>query len=123
MELEWLGEGQREALCGLGRGADRLGLLGVEMRVAPDRLAILAPVAAERPARQLLAGVPLALAEMQQWPFGEAIRQLAKQHAGLAALLRPQRQRVPLVAVHVVDRHERRLPAHGEPHVLAEVAL
>ena len=50
-------------------------------RIAPDRLAIAAPEAVQRPARQLLARIPLALAEMQQRPGREAVRQLAEQHA------------------------------------------
>ena len=39
----------------------------------------LPPVAAERPARQRLAGIPLALAEVQQAARGEAIAQPAQQ--------------------------------------------
>src|SRR5712671_3410756 len=37
-----------------------------QARIVPDRLAVLAPVAAERPARQLLAGIPLALAVVEK---------------------------------------------------------
>ena len=61
---------------------------------------------------------------MQQRARGETIGEPAEQHAGQPPLLRPQRQRVPLLAVHVVDRHEGRLAAHGQPHVaLADVAF
>ena len=41
-------------------------LVGDQPVVVPDRLAVAAPVAAERPARQRLARIPLALAEVQQ---------------------------------------------------------
>ena len=117
IELQALGEGGGETMRCFGRGAGGLGLVGGERRIAPDRLAVLAPVAAQRPARQLLAGVPFALAEMQQWRLGEAVGQTAEQHARQPSLLRPQRQRVPFRSVHVVDRHEGRLAAHGQPHV------
>ena len=94
------------------------------MGVAPDRLAVPPPVAGEGPARKLLARIPFALAEMQQRPGGKTVGEAAEQHAGQPPLLRPERQRVPLVAVHVVDRDEGRLATHGEPHVaLADVAL
>ncbi len=124
VELQPLREGERKAMRGLDRRADRLGLECVELRVAPDRLAVLAPVAAQCPARQLLAGIPFALAEMQQRAGREAVRELAEQHARQPPLLGAERQRVPFRPVHVVDRHEGRLAAHGEAHVmLADVAL
>ena len=74
IELQALREGQGKAVRGLDGGSDRLGLLRIELRVAPDRLAVLAPVAAERPARQLFAGIPLALAEMQKRSRCETVR-------------------------------------------------
>ncbi len=40
-----------------------------------------------------------------------------EQVAGQAALVRAHRLRFPLGAFHVVDRDERRLAAHREPHV------
>ena len=47
--------------------------------VGPRRLAVRAPVAAERPARQLFAGIPLALAEVH-----EAVRAVALSSAAAA---------------------------------------
>ena len=124
IELQALREGKREAVRGLDGGAGRLRLQRIELRVAPDRLAVLAPVAAERPARQLLAGIPFALTEMQQRPGRETLRELAEQHARQPPLLGAQRQCVPFRSVHVVDRHEGRLATHGEAHVvLADVAF
>ena len=84
----------------------------------PDHLAVLAPVATQRPARQRLAGVPLALAEMQQAAGSEPVFQPANQRARQSALFRAHRGEVPFCAVHVVDGNERRLPAHGEAHVV-----
>src|SRR6185503_186984 len=63
-------QGAREALdeeLRLGRAVavgDRL--VGEEGGIAQARLAVGAPVRGKRPRRQLLAGVPLALAEMQE---------------------------------------------------------
>ena len=75
------------------------------------------PEAAQRPAGQRLAGIPLALAEVQQRPGREAVPQPLEQLAGELPLRVAQRGGVPLVAVHVVDRHEGRLAAHREAHV------
>ena len=124
VELQALREGEREAVRRLDGSADRLALQRIELRIAPDRFAVLAPVAAQRPAWQLLAGVPFALAEMQQRSGREPACELAEQHARQPPLLGPQRQRIPLRSVHVVDRHEGRLAAHGEPQVvLADVVF
>ena len=79
-----------------------------------------APVAAERPARQRLAGIPLALAVVQQAARREAVAAGAGAASPASWRLRgPERRGVPLVAVRVVDRHERRLAAHRQPHVAA----
>ena len=61
---------------------------------------------------------------MQQRPRRETVRELAEQHASQPPLLGAERQRVPFRPVHVVDRHEGRLAAHGEAHVVfADIAL
>ncbi len=109
------------------RFGKRAGILGVEAVVAiraadecgiaPERHAVGAPVAGERPARQRLARIPLALAEVQQAPGRKRVAHAREERAREPALVRPHRRRVPLVAVHVVDRHERRLAAHGQAHV------
>jgi hypothetical protein len=65
---------------------------------APDRLAVLAPVEREGPARQRLAGIPFALAVMQQAARREALAQAADQRVGQRALGRADRGGVPLGA-------------------------
>ena len=52
-------------------------------------------------------------------PARSASLQPAQQLAGQPRFVGPERRDVPLVAVHVVDRHERRLAAHRQPHVAA----
>src|SRR5260221_84693 len=81
------GEGVRTFGRDGRRGAARLGFERDRRRIAQDALAVLAPEAAQRPARQLLAGIPFALAEMQQRSLGEAVGELAEQHAGQPPLL------------------------------------
>ena len=94
-------------------------IVGDQVRLAPNRLPVLAPIAAQCPPRQRLAGIPLALAEMQQRPPGKPSSQAAEQSARQFPLARAQRGHIPLGTVHVVDRHEGRLAAHGQPHVTA----
>ena len=114
------GQRAQEALGVVGPGAVGMRLVGEERRVVPGRLAVRAPVAAERPARQLFARIPLALAEVH-----EARRRRSaafSRHSSSAAtqpLGRSERRRVPLGGVRVVDRDERRLAAHRQPHVAA----
>ena len=85
----------------------------------PQRLAVGAPVERERPARQLLAGIPFALAVVQQAARREALLQAADQVLGIAPLGRADGGGVPLGAFHVVGGDERRLAAHAEAHVAA----
>ena len=92
-------------------------VLGDEAGVLPDGNAVLAPVAAERPARQRLAGIPLALSEMQQAAGRKTLAQPAQQFHGALAFHRAQRGGGPFGSVGVVERNESRLAAHGEPHV------
>ena len=66
VEIEMAGERAQE-LRGLAFAhAVVHAFVGDQARVIPDRLAVLAPEARQRPARQLLARVPLALAEVEQ---------------------------------------------------------
>ena len=102
----------------IGNRCRRLRRLGVDqVGIAPERLAVAAPVDGEGPARQALARVPLALAVVQQAARGEAFAQAAYHLLPIAALGRAQRRQVPLQALHVVDGHEGRLAAHAEAHV------
>ena len=71
--------------------------VGDQVGVLPDRLAVLAPVEAERPARQAFAGIPLALAVMQQAARREARRAARRiSSSASAALGRADRRGVPL---------------------------
>ena len=99
--------------AGLGVGA----LLGDEGGVLPDRGAVLAPVEREGPAREALAGVPLALAVVEEAAGGEAVAQAADELVGEGALGGADGGGVPLVALEVVDGDEGRLAAHGQAHV------
>ena len=86
--------------------------------VVPEGLAILAPIAGEGPARQGFAGIPLALAVMQQAAGSKLVFQSPNQFARELALLRSDGGEVPFLAVHTVDRNKRGLAAHREAHVM-----
>ena len=79
-------------------GRVRRRLLGDEPGLVPDRLPVAAEVAVERPARQLLARVPLPLAVVQEAARREARPQPPQQLIGQPALGRPERGGVPLGA-------------------------
>ena len=84
----------------------------------PAGLAIGTPADRQRPARQLLARVPLALAEVQEATGAVAVAQLVGQALGQATLGGAQRVGVPFGAVAVVDADEGGLTAHGQAHVV-----
>ena len=91
---------------------------GDQRCVLPDRLAVGAPVEREGPARQGLAGIPLALAVVQQAAGREALAQAADQLVGERALGGADGVGVPLAGLEIVDRDEGRLAAHGEADVV-----
>ena len=92
--------------------------VGEQCAVPPQRLAVRAPVAAERPARQRFAGVALALAVVQHAARTERRLQAPQKLFGQPAFGGTEGVVVPLGALHVVDRHEGRLAPHREPHVV-----
>ncbi len=116
-QAEPLGQRLGEA-AGLRDGGARARFRRDQVGVRPDRLAVPAPVQTEGPARQALARIPLALAVMQQAARAEAVAQAPDQLVGEVALGRPDRPGVPLLRLEIVDRHEGRLAAHGQAHVL-----
>ena len=120
IEAERARERVQEAFRLRIRDAVVLALVRLERRVPPDRRAVLAPVARERPARQLLAGVPLALPVMQQALGREMIAQAGEELGTEQALGGTHRIGVPFGALVVVGGHEGRLPAHGEAHVVPD---
>ena len=67
--------------------------------------------------RQRLARIPLALPEVKQSALSEAVVQPPQEISRSNALRRAHRRRVPLGAVAIVDRHERRLAPHRQPDV------
>ena len=72
---------------------------------------------AECPARQRLAGIPFALAEVQQAARGKRSRSRWISLRRERALVGPERGGVPFRLVDVVDGDERRFAAHRQPHV------
>src|SRR6202012_450837 len=66
-----------------------------QVRVLPDRNAVLAPVQAEGPARQAFAGVPFALPVMQQTAGRKTRSQFSNEFIGKAALGGTDGRRVP----------------------------
>jgi hypothetical protein len=91
--------------------------VGEQLRVAPDRHAVAAPPAGERPARQRLARVPLALTEVQHAAGRDPRGDPAQERLAEPPLVRPERGVRPLGSVHVVGGDERGLAAHREAHV------
>src|SRR6202008_2947774 len=99
----------REAPCVVARRLLGVGLTRDQTVVAPDRHAVAAPIERKGPARQRLAGIPLALAVMQEAARRETVAQTPDQLVGVNALLRPERRGVPLGRLIIVDRDESRL--------------
>jgi hypothetical protein len=110
-------QGQHEGLGVLRGVLVRVALVREQGRVVPARLAVGPPVDAERPAGQLLAGIPLALAEVQEAALPVVGAQALRQVLGDHALGRAQRVGVPLGPVAVVHRHERGFAPHRQAHV------
>src|SRR5262245_20086327 len=77
--------------------------------VVPDREPVFAPIQREGPARQGLARIPFALAEMEKPVWRETVAQPADKVVGADALCRSQRLGVPFSRLVVVDRNECRL--------------
>jgi hypothetical protein len=99
--------------------------IGEQGGVGPDRVAVVAPEAGQRPARQLLARIPLALAVVQQAGGRVARLEFVQQGGRERALVRPaHRGGVPFLALAVVYRDKGGFAAHGQAHVLGrEVAF
>ena len=122
-QAELARQGLDEPLRILGGVGVGLALVGKQRGVVPDRLAVGAPADRQCPARQLLAGVPLALSEVQEAALAVFVAQLVHQLAGQAALGRAQGVGVPFRRVAVVHGHEGGLAAHGQSHVAGDQLL
>ncbi len=92
--------------------------VGNEGPIAPQRFAVAAPIHAQRPPRQRLAGIPLALPRVEEAALGESLGKAAQQHLGQLPLFRRQCRVIPFRAIHVVDRNERGFAALRQPHVV-----
>ena len=104
----------------LGSNAVILTFIGIQRRIVPDRLAVLAPEAVQGPARQLLAGIPLALTKVHQAIGRIFIAQFVEQVCRQQTLGWPQRSGVPFCAIGIVDRNEGRLPTLRQAHIHAQ---
>ena len=93
-------------------------IVGQQLRIVPERLAISAPEQAERPAWQWLPRVPLALTDMN-YTFGSImLLQCQQKFAGQLALFLAECGRVPLGAFHVVNGNECGFATHGQPDIV-----
>src|SRR5262249_61498330 len=98
----------------MGRGFGRN-----ERSVAPQRLAVAPPIKPEGPAWQRLAGIPFALAVMQEPSRRKALPQAANELVGTRALARTEGDGVPFRRLAVIDRDKGRLAPHGQGHIVA----
>ena len=95
----------------------RLGQVRQQRWIRPKRLPVGPPQAAVAPPRQRLAWVPLALPKVQQRTGGEAVAKPMQQLYGQIPLVLADGVGGPLGRLHVVDRDERGLTAHRQPHI------
>ena len=110
----------------LGIGAGVVGgqaFVGKQGRVGPHRLSVGTPVNIQRPARQLFARVPLALAEMQKATLAIVVAQLVHQFGGQAALGRAHGVNVPLWCIALVHCHKGGFAAHGQANIASHQRL
>ena len=89
-----------------------------QVRIAPNRHAVLAPVEPESPARQAFTGIPLALSVVQKATRSEAGAQTADEIIGNATFGRADCGCIPLGGLQIVHGNECRLAAHGQPHIV-----
>ena len=110
-------QGLREAFGVVSGVVGGGALIGEQLRVGPHPLLVGAPINVQRPAGQLLAGVPLALAKVKEATLPIFVAQFEDEVGRKAALRRPQGVRVPFGGVPVVHCHKGRLAAHRQAHV------
>ena len=98
----------------LGIGARRTVRVGEQFLIGPQWLAVGPPDQRDLPARQRLAGIPLALAALHQAAAGETVGERSGEPVGQLAFLRAVGGDGPLGRRHVVDRDEGGLAAHRQ---------
>ena len=121
--VQALGDAAGEGLGGLDVGLVVIDLAGEGGMVAPDRHPVAPPVEREGPARQRLARIPFALAEMQKAVGCVFVAQAADQVVAQGPLGLARGGGVPFVGVDMIDGHEGRLPAEGQAHVALDQLL
>ena len=89
-----------------------------ERRIFPDRLAVLAPVKRQRPARQRFPGIPFSLTVMQHSARRETLAEFADQLICKLPFGWTNGVNVPLTRLKVSCRNERRFAAHRQTHIL-----
>ena len=89
-----------------------------EIDILPDRDAVAAPIAAQRPTRQRLARIPFALSVMKHRAGRRLLAEALDESQAAGSLHRSQSIDVPLRALGLVDADEGRLAAHGQAHIL-----
>ena len=100
---------RRSRLPGPGVGQQRV--------VAPQRLAVAAPIQPDLPARQGFSGIPLALASLNQSLRRPLRFEKCGQHRGELTFMRTVGLGSPLRADLVVDRDEGGFASHRQPDV------
>ena len=114
----------RESLRILESSRRARAFAGDQRIIAPDRLAVVAPIEREGEARLAFAGVPFALPVMQQAAWRETFPQTPNELVGKRWFRRSDRGRAPFGQFEIVDRDEGRLAPHGQPHIpRREVAI
>ncbi len=92
-------------------------LVGDESRVLPHRFAVAAPEAVQRPARQRLSRVPLALAEVGQAVGGVFLTHTMIELRSEPALVRAEGGSIPFSPVGILERDEGGFSAHRQANV------
>ena len=103
----------------LARVMGLLALIRQQGRVVPTRFTVGPPEDRQGPARQLFAGVPLALAHVHEPAGAIALAQTTEQLGGIAALGGTQCVGVPLRRIAVSGGDIRGFPTHGQPDIAA----
>ena len=90
-----------------------------QIDILPNRNAVDAPGAAQRPARQRLAGIPFALSVSEAVAPGAIFLRRRRMRAKpRVRFIGPSSIDVPLRTLWLVDADEGRLAAHGQAHIL-----
>ena len=89
-----------------------------EADILPNRNAIDTPIAAQRPARHGLAGIPLALPVMEKPTGSQPFAETLNERQAASSLHRSAGIDVPLRALRVVDADVRWLATHRQAHIL-----